>query len=329
MHSLIITVLFLITATLGFEESNKEVSNSELLLGLSSQVQAHQFSSLSSGQNATSHQPVEVLQERDVTFGPFSHVYHADNLVQWVFGNATSLLNISISTCLNQSDVVGVYQFENGSMTYDATTLDIITDLGLGTSKATPSRLNARTLTNSLSALNELEAFLFDDILTNDTSTNPSLKGRQVQFQSNGRIFALLAKTAGGLLLGMSAAKIANGEHTTSGQLAAGAIATAGSVAAFSIADIIAQEGGFNAIEPDFMQQTVAYVANVFIAMLRRLVLLFRGAPDNGQTRWTQAELREALDRQDVLSIWGADTTPGTGTTGASSDIRGFQDCEV
>ena len=323
-----ITVLILITPILGFEGSNEEAAIANLWLSSATQVQGQQSNTLSINQNSTGISQPNALVDRDVTFGPFSHVYKDSGLFQWVFGNATTLLNISISTCISLSDVVGVYQFENGSMKYDATASDIITDLGLGTAKATPARLNARTLQNAQSASNELQAFLVDDVLVKSNLPPPprSLGSRDVTFNSQGRVFALVVKTAGGLVLGMSAAAIANGDHTTYGQLAAGAIASAGTVALFSICDIIAQDGGFKSIEPAFMQQAAVWVANVFMALLRRLVMLFRGAPDVEQDRWSQAELRAALDQQDVFSAWGTDTTPGSGS---SFDIRNFHDCGV
>ena len=257
----------------------------------------------------------QALQERTISFKQYSHVYRSNHLVHWIFGNATNIFNISISTCVRPSDVVGVYQFENGSMKYDATMSDIMDDLGSGTDKDALAKLDARTLDNTLSARKEMQAFLIDDVLVSEKPPNHPNQRRDIKFESNGRILALVMKTVVGLVLGISAVELATSGHASYGQISAAAITAAGLTVAISIIDLIAQDGGFSALEPDYMQRSAAWVANVFMAMIRRLVMLRRGAPDNGEPRWTESELRAAISREDLLQFWDAETTPGSSSS--------------
>jgi len=322
MLSTYIILSLVITAIHGTDLTNDGATFTDLISFPAHELSGQPLKALSFDSDISARQGSDELQERAITFKPYSFAYSRNRLEQWVFGNATRQFNISISSCLRMGDVVGVYQFDDGTMKYDATARDIAIDLGLGTSRGTHTRFAARTLINAQLAYKEVEAFLIEDILVEDSSPSRPKQRRQVEFQSNGRINALVWKSASGLLLGICAAEIANGFNTTSGQLWAGAITSAGFIALYSIIDIVTQEGGLTAFEPAWMQKVAVWVANLFMAMLRKLTMSARGAPDNGQARWTEAELAAELERQDILSVWDAATTP---ESASSFGLQGFQ----
>ncbi|KAL6720056.1 hypothetical protein ACLMJK_001977 [Lecanora helva] len=259
---------------------------------------------------------LQEVQGRAITFKPFSRVYNSGHLTQWIFGNTTYLNNISVPNCVKLGDRIGVYQFENDSMKYDATLGDIVTDLGIGTAKGTAARLAARTLTNALAAINEVQAFLKQDILKD----SPSNLRRQVQFQSNGRILALVIKTSIGLVLGMTMAEVANNWNASGAKLTAGAVTCGALVNMYSIVDIVQQEGALARLEPGWMRDAAILVANIFMALLRRTVMLAQGAPDTGEPRWTESELQDYLQRTDIMSAWDPGATPDA-TPGTSSSL--------
>ena len=269
------------------------------------------------------------LNDRAITFKRYSHVYSYDNLYQWIFGNTSMLLNISVSKCIRQSDVVGVYQFNDGTMKYDATVQEMTTDLGIGKGQnGSLARASARTLENALSASQEIGAFLAEDILVTGSSVPHNKQRRDdIRFDSQGRILALAIKTGWGLLLGVSAAEIGNRFNTTGGHLAAGAITGAGFILVYNIIDILTEEGALAPYEPAWMQRAAIYVANIFLAMLRKVGLLARGAPDNGQQRWTESELAEQLAHEDLHTALAFDTdvTPESQSSFQVEGIQGFE----
>lgn len=290
--------------------------------------------SLRNGDGGRRHDHASVLQER-IDFKPYSRVITSDPLISWVFGNVTTSFNISIASCVKMGDMAGVYEFTNGSMKYDAKVMDIVTDLGIGTSRGTRPIWAAQTLKNALSAYDEIQAFLSEDILVSDSSAVHGKHRRDITWNSEGRILALVLKTTYGLLLGMATVEIAaaiSGVKSTYGQLAAAAIVGAGGVSIYSIIDIIREEGGLTAYEPEWMESRATYVANVFVAQVRQLVILARGT-SSGEAgpRYTGTELARALEELNAYSAWDAAssqmTTPQTNPLSTSSDdIQGFCD---
>ena len=305
------------------------VALSSLILGDGATVDdLYAFSSSLSTSSSLSSLPIEdniqspdTAHKRAITFKPYSHAYSQDNSVQWIFGNTTNLNNISFSKCIGLRDQLGIYQFDNGSTTYNATLLDVTEDLGVGTTNGTQARYAARTLSNALVTQSEVSAYLNEVVLASDSSPAPTLH-RRVQFKSDGRILALAVKTAYGLLIGMGAAEVANTFNATKGQLAAGAVTTAGLILVYNIIDIITQDGGLTALEPAWMESTAAWIANGFMSMLRRVVMLARGAPDNGQAPLTNVEVTDYLDQMEGMSAWDTETTP---LTASSLGIQGMQ----
>ncbi len=223
-------------------------------------------------------------------------------------------------------DVAGVYHFANGSMSYDATVRDIITDLEIGTSRGTRATYAAQTLKNAVSAYDEVQAFL-SEVLVAGSSLVHNKERRAINFQSEGRILGLVIKTLYGLGLGMAAVQVAaaiSDIQITNGQLIAGAIVGAESVSAYTIIDIVTDEGGLTGLEPKWMESTATYVANVFMAQLRKMVMLARGTPGSGtRPHYTESELAAALTRLDAYSAWDIETTPMSTST---IDIEGICD---
>ena len=111
-----------------------------------------------------------LVQERAITFGWYSHFYNRDNLWQWTFGNASNAFNISVSTCVNGTDVAGVYQFEDGTTRDDTTVGDVIRDIQSGDTPASPERYTARTLSNILAAYDDAQTFLLDMVFCSGPS---------------------------------------------------------------------------------------------------------------------------------------------------------------
>ncbi len=267
------------------------------------------------------------LQERYYRINQFSYVVSKDHLVTWAFGNFTRDFNISIASCVKMGDVAGVYHFANGSMSYDATVRDIITDLEIGTTRGTRATYAAQTLKNAVSAYDEVQAFLSEDILVAGSSLVHNKERRAINFQSEGRILGLVIKTLYGLGLGMAAVQIATAIsdiQITNGQLIAGAIVGAGSVSVYTIIDMVTDEGGLTGLEPKWMESTATYVANVFMAQLRKMVMLARGTPGSStRPHYTESELAAALTRLDAYSAWDIETTPMSTST---IDIEGICD---
>ena len=266
------------------------------------------------GSNIRSHRSKE-LQERASVPQSTSYALIDNHLFQWIFGNATTSFNISVSTCLNLTDIAGPYQFDNGSAKDDATMMDIIDDLGPEVSSEANDRFARRTLSNAQSAYDEMEAFLINKILVKDDSLTHSSTHVRRQFQSNGRVLGTVIKTAFGVAFGLTGVGIANGHNTTYSQLFAGALTSGGLVLVVSIIDIIREEGGLSTIEPQWMKKTAVWTANALISCMRKMVRSAGEAPFNDERRYTQAELDaflEQLGREDVFSVWDPQSTPGT-----------------
>lgn len=150
-------------------------------------------------------QDLQALGERDITFGWYSHYYNQDHLRQWIFGNGTMSFNISMSTCINSSDVAGVYQFMKGSTSTNATVGDIYMDLGYGTALANREKMMAQTLIDAQAAYDEISTFLPDSILCSGNSPWSNELRRQLfarpdGFQSNGRIMTVALQATGAVI---------------------------------------------------------------------------------------------------------------------------------
>lgn len=327
MLSFYVIHLLVATARFGSAVLTNKATIADLLFDSTTQSQEQAWDLQTKNTNIGDPERSHVLQERASTsVGSTSYTLVDDHLFQWIFGNATRSVNISVSTCVLLTDIAGPYQFNDGTMSYNATMLDILKDLGFGSSSDAHARYANRTLSNAQSAYDEIQAFLIEDILVTDNTPShakPGIQGRALSdFRSEGRVLALVMKTIVGAILGLGMARLGAGPEVTHGQLAAGAISSGALVAIVSIVDIIREEGGIAKIEPPWMQRLAIWIANVFISLTRKLVGSAREAPAHGERRYTQSEMDdylERLQRLDMLSAWDPTSTPGT-----SSSIQGF-----
>ncbi len=312
MLPLLVTLLFVITTTISFAIPGEDATTDEFFRLATRNLPLDVLHDTRED-DGTVHRP-STLQKRQHRINQYSFIVNKNNLITWKFGNATRDFNISIASCVKMGDVAGVYQFANGSLKYDATVREIVADLELVSGTGRRATYATQTLKNAISARKEVQTFLAEDILISGSSLAHNRHRRAINFQSEGRILSLVLKTVYGLVLGLASVEIAaavSGIRATKGQLAAGAIVGAGSVSVYSIIDIITEEGGLTGLEPEWMERTAIYVANVFMAQLRKLVMLMRGAPseDTGR-RYTESELAAALEQLDAYSAWDLETTP-------------------
>lgn len=201
----------------------------------------------------------EALRERDINFGWYSRYLNQNHLYQWVFGNTTNQFKISISTCINSSDVAGVYQFMNGSTGSIVTVGDIYTDLRYGNALANPEKMIAQTLINAQAAYNDISTFLLGSILC---SGNAPLKDeirrqllfRSDGFQSNGRVMTLVLQGAGGMVAYFTWNGIGLLFNDNPGvKMLLGGIATLNLILVLGILEILRQEGMIAPYETAFV----------------------------------------------------------------------------
>ena len=215
------------------------------------------------------------IEERDISFGPFSHTYNLDGMFQWVFGDDKNNYNISIDTCIHLSDALGVWDFEDGSRKYNATWREIIDDLGIGKSYENSARYQARLSANQVLAQNEGHEYL-STILCGNPGTNPGTRRDLLVRQPGtnslaGFKFATLLKTTVGIVAGLAAQELSNQFHADGWQLAGGAVG--GCIVVFGL-DVIAYQqirGRFNSPE--------TAIAAAWTAFVRFITMLARGAP--------------------------------------------------
>ena len=211
----------------------------------------------------------QALGEREITFGWYSRIYNKDNLRQWIFGNATIMFNISMSNCINSSDVAGVYQFMDGTNRTDATVGDIYTDLGYGNALINQNRMLAHTSVNAQAAYDEISAFLLTSIFCNGNALMRDELRRRLLFRSDGRVLTVILQGLGGV----SAYFFWNGiglKYDDPGiKMLFGGIGTFFLIIVVGILEILRQE---NRIEP----LETAIVGNILVAKARDVIQKMR-----------------------------------------------------
>lgn len=214
------------------------------------------------------------LQDRDITFGPYSHIANLNGYIQWTFGDTTQQYNISIDSCTRLSDVAGIWDFEDGSRKNNATLGDIMSDLGVGTNYKSPERYAARLLANDLEADNEAHDYL-DTILCQPNSSIPytrrSLFARDDRDPVGGFKLALVKKTVVGLVCGILVSEVSNKWEANNYQIAGGALAGTLIVAG---SDIIAYRQMLGRYD-DWQ----VWIGGLWTALFRYIVALATGAP--------------------------------------------------
>ena len=271
---LISITLFLTTifTALGSGEHDEQLAIADVSFLSSTPLSAQlsdEFITFPFGEDELSEQESQaLLLERDITFGWYSHRYNQNHLRQWLFGNATNSFNISMSTCIKRSDVVGVYQFKNGSSSTDATAGDIYTDLGYGAALVKPEKMIAHALVNTQAAYDDISSFLLDSVLC--TSGNSLVQDdrelrRQLLFTSEGRVLALILQSAGALVAYFVWNGIGLAFESPGVKMLFGGIATLNLIIVVGLVDIFRQENVIGHYEAAFM-------GTVFVAKIRSLI---------------------------------------------------------
>ena len=272
MLSICVTILIAIFTVVSPAEHDEHIAIADIS-SLPSTALSNQFpdqiASLLLGEGDVVDQDPQILRERDPNFGWYSHEYKLNNLVQWTFGNGTQDLNISISTCVKKSQVVGVYQFMNGSNSTEATFGDIYSDLGYESTLNIPETMINHTLINAEAAYNEISTFLLDSILCVNSPTFRDELRRQLladNFVSNGRIATLILQTASTAVIYYGWNGLGLYLQRDDLKFILGGIATCNIVFVLGLLEIFRQE---DLIQP----YEAAFVGSVFVAKARSLIL--------------------------------------------------------
>ncbi|KAL9069450.1 MAG: hypothetical protein Q9161_005501 [Pseudevernia consocians] len=275
MLSISVTLLTIIFTALSSAEHNEQLAVADLSFLSNtppSVLVSDELTTLPSRGDEAMEQNPQALGERDINFGWYSHYYNQDHLRQWIFGNGTMSFNISMSTCINSSDVAGVYQFMNGSTSTNATIGDIYMDLGYGTALANQEKMMAQTLINAQAAYDEISTFLLDSILCSGSSLwrnelRRQLFARPDGFQSNGRVMTVALQATGAVVTfyAVNGIGLFFNDYPAIKYLFAG-IAGLNSIILIGVLQILQEEGMIVPYETAFMGLS-------FVAKARSLVL--------------------------------------------------------
>lgn len=216
-----------------------------------------------------SKQDSQALGAREITFGWYSRIYNKDNLRQWIFGNATNKFNISLSNCINSSDVAGVYQFMNGTNSTDATVGDIYTDLGYRNAPINPSIMLAHTSVNAQAAYDEISDFLLTSIFCSGDAVVRDELRRQLLFRSDGRVLTVILQGSGGVVAYLIWNGIGLKVDDPGIKLLLGGIGTFFLIIVVGVLDILRQEGRIEPLE-------TALMGSVLVAKARSVILKMR-----------------------------------------------------
>ena len=212
-----------------------------------------------------------ILQERDNgdIAGGFakwnSRVSQSYGYYHWIFGNAEQQYNISMDACLKNSDVIGVWDFEDGTTKNDATLGEIKTDLGFGT----PSTKYAhRALQNTQLAVKEAQAFSKSLMCTDPTAVQLENQAqlRHLLAYSKGAVTTAVAAASYGVIVYLFYGVIALVVHNPVAKLILDAVGLFGIVFGGGLIGILATGGDFANIE-------AAIIGSVFISRIRQMIL--------------------------------------------------------
>ena len=263
-----------------------------------------------------SMQGSQALGERDITFGWYSRIYNKDNLRQWIFGNVTNKFNISMSNCINSSDVAGVYQFMNGTNRTDATVGDIYTDLGYRNAPINPNRMLAHTSVNAQAAYDEISAFLLTSIFCSDNALVRDELRRRLLFQSDGRVLTVILQGTGGLMAYFIWNGIGLKVDDPGIKVLLGGIGTFFLIIVVGILDILRQEGRIEPLEAAFM-------GSVLVAKARSVILKMR---QSGRANQDAGPCLPATQMAAALASAGSGSAPAQDLgVGASADVSEIQ----
>ena len=265
-----------------------------------------------------SREDSQALKERAIrtSFGWYSRFFNFKDSRQWIFGNATSQFNITVSRCITHVDVVGVYQFMNGTISTNATAGDIYTDLGYGTALANREKMLAHALINAQAAYDEISTFLLDSILCSDSSPVRDELRRQLLFESEGRVTTVILQAATGTVIYFVWNGIGLAFDNAGVKMAFGGVATFSLLTVVGILQIFQQEGRIEPYESAFM-------ASVWVARVRRLIRKMR---QSGRANQAAGPCLPATQMAAAAAYAGSGAAPDQALgIAASADVPEFQ----
>ena len=268
---LTITLTAILTAPSSAEHNDQlAIADLSIFSGIPPSVNySDEVATLPFREDEPSKQDSQALGERGITFGWYSRTYNKDNLRQWIFGNATNKFNISLSNCINSSEVAGVYQFMDGTNRTDATVGDIYTDLGYRNATIDQNRMLALTSVNAQAAYDEISAFLLISIFCSDNALMRDELRRRLLFRSEGRVLTVILQGAGGMVAYFIWNGIGLKIDNPGIRLLFGGIGTFFLIIVVGLLDILRQE---NRIEP----LETALMGSVLVAKARSVIQKMR-----------------------------------------------------
>ena len=180
----------------------------------------------------------------------YTHSYVRNHLRTWWFHNSTSFFNITIPEIVCDHDMIGSWEFMNGSLKYDATWGDIRNDLAIGQHTLTQEERSSAVTKNALLAQSDALQYLEDYVLCpSDRTISADFGGRHLLWVSEGRVTALLLQTVGGFLFGLLVGQLQNDWAATKQQLYGTGLALGGAMLLSGIISISRDNGAWIGFE--------------------------------------------------------------------------------
>ena len=186
----------------------------------------------------------------------YSGTYVRNNYLTWWFHESTHFFNITIPEPICETEMIGTWEFMNGSLKYDATWADINTDLAIGKTTLSQQDRASAVIKNALLALTAAQEFLEEYILCPSERSVSASTGRNLLWNSQGRVTAVIIQTTLGLLLGMLAGEIINGFHADINQIFGTGFAVGGPALLYGIITIMRDNNAFVGFERMIIPKT-------------------------------------------------------------------------
>ena len=262
------------------------------------------------------------LEKRDLPSNT-STVYVENHLFEWIFSYGGIDYNISISKCIHPSEVIGIYQFHNGSTKHDATVSDIISDFGYGKPYGSPQRFDAIAYSTSQAAYNEGSTFLQDSVLCGggNSASYQELR-RRLLFQSDGRISALIVDTVWGVGCGIVGAYVSNGRNTTGRQIIGGGVGVGAIIFGVGLNGIFRGEDGYRGLENVVFRLKTAFMATILAVRLRAMIWWYQNRGALGRC-FTADEVEASVNQL------GTTSNSQVGLVSMDAAARAHQACDA
>ena len=179
----------------------------------------------------------------------YSHTRVRYDYLTWWFHNSTHFFNITIPESICETDMIGIWEFMNGSLKYDATLAEIKSDLAIGQTTLSQQDRASAVIKNALLALTAAQEFLEEYILCPSERSVSASTGRNLLWKSEGRVTAVILQTTLGFLLGMGAGELINGFHADYNQVFGTGFAVGGPALLYGIINIMRDNNAFVGFE--------------------------------------------------------------------------------